>query len=42
MSEARSWSDTPPCAVDGGQDMETVFAWGGGWEIASYDVRWAH
>ena len=24
-SEARSWSDTPPCAVDDGQDMAAVF-----------------
>ena len=26
MSEARSWNNIPPCAVDGGQDMVTVFA----------------
>ena len=27
VSEARSWSDTPPCAADsGGQDMTAVFA----------------
>ena len=26
MSEARSWSNIPPCAVDSGQDMATVFA----------------
>ena len=25
-SEARSWSDTPLCAADGGQDMVAVFA----------------
>ena len=30
MSEARSWSDTPPSAADGGQDMVAVFAPGGG------------
>ena len=45
MSEARSWSDTPPsCMVHGGQDMAAVFAPGEG-EIASYrgiEVRWAH
>ena len=47
MSEARSWSDTPPCAVDSGQNMVAVFApgVGVGGEITSYrgiDVRWAH
>ena len=26
MSEARSWSNTPQCAVEGGQDMAAVFA----------------
>ena len=25
MSEAKSWSDTPPCAEHGGQDMVAVF-----------------
>ena len=35
MSEARSWSDIPPCAADGGQDMAAIFAPGEG-EIASY------
>ena len=30
MSEARSWSDTPPCAVDSGQNMVAVFAPGVG------------
>ena len=29
MSEARSWSDTPLCAADCGQDMVAVFAWWG-------------
>ena len=28
MSEARSWSDTPLCVVDGGQDM-AIFPLGG-------------
>ena len=26
MSEARSWSDTPPCAADGRQDTVSVFS----------------
>lgn len=26
MSEARSWSSTPPHVMDGGQDMATSFA----------------
>ena len=26
MSEARSWSDIPPCAADGGQGMAAVFS----------------
>ena len=45
VSEARSWSDTPPCAVDGGQDMAAVCAGGGGWVlpvIGEIDVRLAH
>lgn len=25
MSEARSWSNTPPCEADGGQGMVAVF-----------------
>ena len=25
-SEARSWSNTPPCEANGGQDMVAVFA----------------
>ena len=29
-SEARSWSNTPPCAVHRGQDMVAVFAKVGG------------
>ena len=28
MSEIRSWSNTPLCAADGGQDMTAVFAGG--------------
>ena len=48
MPESRSWSDTLPCAGEGGQDMVAVFAGGGGLgegEMTSYrgtDVRWAH
>ena len=32
LSEARSWSDTPACVVDSGQDMAAVFppGFGGG------------
>ena len=30
-AEARSWSDTPPCAADSRQDMVAVFTAGGGW-----------
>lgn len=44
MSEARSWSHTSLCVVDGGQDMAAVFALGER-ETASYrgtDVRLAH
>ena len=26
MSGARFWSNTPPCATDGGQDIVAVFA----------------
>ena len=36
MSEARSWSNTPRCAADGGQDMVAVFAQRGKGKIASY------
>ena len=42
MSEAKSWSNTPPCVTDRRQDMAVVFAvgWGGiggGWgEVTSY------
>lgn len=36
-SEARSWSDIPPCAVEGGQDMVVSLHFPGeGREIASY------
>ena len=37
--EVRSWSNSPPCAVDEGQDMLRVFAGvgrGGKGEITSY------
>ena len=30
VSEAKSWSDTLPCAADGRQDAAAVFAPGGG------------
>ena len=30
MSKTRSWSNTPPCAADGRQDMVMVFAMGVG------------
>ena len=30
MLEARSWSNTPPCAADHGQDLVAVFVSGGG------------
>ena len=30
MSEAKSCSDTPPCAADSGRDRVVVFAPGGG------------
>ena len=44
MSEARSWSDTSLCVVDGGQDMAAVFALGKGRlpVIGGTDVRLAH
>ena len=46
MSEAKSSSKTPPCVMDGGQDMVEVIApkWKGKL-ITSYretDIRWAH
>ena len=45
MSEIRSWSDTPLCAADGGQDMAAVFASGGRRRLlvkGGIDIRWAH
>ena len=42
MAEARSWSNTSPCAADSRPDMAAGFAWG--WGISSYrgiDVRWS-
>ena len=30
MSKTRFWSNTPPCAADGRQDMVMGFAMGGG------------
>ena len=44
MSEATSWSDTPPCVANGEQDMAAVFALGEGY-VVSYrgiHVRLAH
>ena len=43
MSEARSWSDTPLCAADSGQDMAAVFVPGGRLPvIGGTEVRLAH
>ena len=35
MSKARSWSNTPPCKADGGQDMAAVLLPGeeGGYQL---------
>ena len=40
-----SWSDTPPCVADAGQDVGTVFATQGRRRlpfIEGIDIRWAH
>ena len=46
LSEAKSWSDTPPYGADGRQEKAAVFTPGRRkGEITSYrgnDVRWAH
>ena len=41
MSVAGSWSDTPQCAADSGQDLVAVFSSGEG-EITSYIDRNRH
>ena len=44
-SEIRSWSGTPPCAVDSWQDVMAVFILWGRWGDTSYrgtDIRLAH
>ena len=47
MSEARSWSDTSPCVVEGGQDVAADVAWESG-EIGRFPfiggiaISWAH